>query len=181
MLYQEALDTINEALAPDSLTPLQSGVLKWILENDSYVQMAPKLHHEYSYLKDIGADLCKLLSRTFGFKVTKLSLHSSLVRYVEQKQMRNQCASLPRNCVDCREALAQQPADMGQSRSVVWVSLQQTPILDLFPDLMSAIAHRQLPQTAPETAMRQLLEQLRDRHCLLILDDVEEVAGAIKS
>lgn len=52
--------------------------------------------------------------------------------------------------------LAQQLADMAQFEPVVWVSQRQALLLT---ELMSAIAHRQLPQTAPETAMRQLPEQ----------------------
>lgn len=72
--------------------------------------------------------------------------------------------------------LAQQLVDTKQFEVVVWRSLRQAPPLqELLTDLMSAIApHQSLPQRIDAT-MRQLLEQLRHRRCLLILDNVEAV------
>ncbi|KJH69454.1 WD40 domain-containing protein [Aliterella atlantica] len=80
--------------------------------------------------------------------------------------------------------LAQQLVDTEQFDIVVWRSLRQAPPLkELLIDLMSAMAAPAVLGIAPgqslplriDVMMRQLLEQLRDRRCLLILDNVEAV------
>ncbi len=72
--------------------------------------------------------------------------------------------------------LAQQLVDTEQFEVGVWRSLRQAPPFQEFlTDLMSAIAPNQsLPQRLDAT-MRQFQEQLRDRRCLLIFDNVEAV------
>ena len=102
MLYEEALETIKRALVQQGkdITKLQEKVLPLILKKYSYNQMATELSYQYSYLKDVVSNFCKLLSQAFGFKVTKLNLYSSLVQYAEQKQMCNLFASSQPNWVD---------------------------------------------------------------------------------
>ncbi len=80
--------------------------------------------------------------------------------------------------------LAQQLVDKDRFEVVVWRSLRQAPPLqELLIDLISAMAAPAVLGIAPEQSlpqqldamMHQLLEQLRDRRCLLILDNLEAV------
>lgn len=72
--------------------------------------------------------------------------------------------------------LAEQIAD--QFEVVVWRSLRQAPLLsELLTDLMQAIAPDQPFSLRLDATVRQLLEQLRQRRCLLVLDQVEAVLG----
>lgn len=72
--------------------------------------------------------------------------------------------------------LTQHLIDTEQFEVVVWRSLQQAPPLqELLTDLMSAIAPEQSLPLRLDATMRQLLQQLRDRRCLLVLDNVEAV------
>jgi NB-ARC domain len=59
---------------------------------------------------------------------------------------------------------------------VVWRSLRQAPpFVDFITELMCAIAPERSQSQPLDVTMRQLLEQLRSRRCLLVLDNVETV------
>ncbi|GAP94297.1 WD40 domain-containing protein [Leptolyngbya sp. NIES-2104] len=86
MTQKEALEIITEALAPESLNTLQVDVFVGAWNKQSYHTMARDLNHEYSYIKDVGAELWKMLSQALGIQVTKLNLQNTLARYAHQEQ-----------------------------------------------------------------------------------------------
>jgi WD40 repeat protein len=219
MTYEEALATVIAALSPKSLSELQIDVFRETWNEQSYRKMALTLNHEYSYIKDVGAELWQLLTQALGIQVTKLNLQEALTQYSQQGTSRTLPAS-QRCRVDWGEApdvsdfcgraeqlalleqwviqdhcrlvavigmggigktmlitkLTQQLAEVEQFEIIVWRSLRQAPpALELLVELLQAIAPEQLPSPQLNALMRQLLEQLRHRRCLLILDNVEAV------
>lgn len=220
MIYEEAFALVAATIAPQSLSELQIAVFRGAWNKQSYHQISVELNHEYSYIKDVGAQLWQLLTQELEIGVTKLNLQDVLRQYALQKRTCDRPASLQRNYVDWGEAvdvsefcgrqaqlailqqwvmldccrliaiagiggigktmlatqLAQQLADTEQFEVVVWRSLRQAPpFVDLIAQLLCAIApDRSLPQSL-DAMMRHLLEQLRSRRCLLVLDNVETV------
>jgi hypothetical protein len=77
--------------------------------------------------------------------------------------------------------LTQQLADTSQFEVVVWRSLRQAPpFVDFLTELICAIdPDRTLPPSL-DAMMRHLLQQLRSRRCLLVLDNVETVFSSKK-
>lgn len=104
MTFEEALAIVTPALAPQSLSELQLNVFRGAWNKESYQKISLKLNHEYSYIKDVGAELWQLLSRKLGIQVTKLNLQSVLMQYAQQGQMQEQSASSQYSCVDWGEA-----------------------------------------------------------------------------
>lgn len=104
MTIEEALENVTKALAPQSLSTLQIDILRRTWNEQSYDKMAGELNHEYSYIKDVGAELWKLLSQALGIQVTKLNLQEALTRYAQQEQIHN-LPALPHNRVDWGEAV----------------------------------------------------------------------------
>lgn len=86
MTQEEALEIITEALTPESLNTLQIDIFVGSWNKQSYHTMARELNHEYSYIKDVGAELWKVLSQALGIQVTKLNLQNTLTRYAHQEQ-----------------------------------------------------------------------------------------------
>lgn len=86
MTFDEALEIVTAALAPQSLSELQIHILRGAWDQQSYHKIAADLNHEYSYIKDIGAELWQLLSQILHMKVTKLNLQEALVQYIQQPQ-----------------------------------------------------------------------------------------------
>lgn len=183
MTFEEALELIIIALAPKSLSPLQIEVLQRSWNQQSYCQMVSELHHsdlqyEYSYLKDVGAGLWKLLSHALGIRVTKLNLQEAVTKYAKQ-QTHNESALLQRNRMDWGEAVDFFPfcglqAQLAMVEERVMQQLCQLVAISSMGGINESMLATQL------TATRQLLEQLRDR-CLLILDNIEDVEGTIES
>lgn len=64
-----------------------------------------KLNHEYSYIKDVGAQLWQMLIQELEIGVTKLNLQDVLRQYALQKGTCNRSASLPRARIDWGEAV----------------------------------------------------------------------------
>jgi WD40 repeat protein len=84
MTLEEALTIVNTALAPQSLSKLQIAVFRGAWNGQSYLKISRELKHEYSYIKDIGAELWRSLSQALGTKVTKLNLEEALTQYVQR-------------------------------------------------------------------------------------------------
>lgn len=62
--------------------------------------------------------------------------------------------------------------------AVIWRSLRQAPpLFDLLADLLNSLSHPQEPElpSKSDERMALLLSYLRDRRCLLILDDVQAI------
>jgi predicted ribonuclease YlaK len=105
MTREEALEIVGKVLAPESLNSLQVDVFQQTWNKHSYHKIAHELNHEYSYIKDVGADLWKLLSQAFGLQVTKLSLQNVLKQYVQQVQTQSSAELSRQRYVDWGEAI----------------------------------------------------------------------------
>ena len=105
MTYEEAFAFVTAAIAPQSLSELQIAVLRGAWKKQSYHQISLELNHEYSYIKDVGAQLWQLLTQELGIGVTKLNLQDVLTQYALQKRTCDRPASLPRDRVDWGEAV----------------------------------------------------------------------------
>ena len=220
MNYDEALTIVTAALDPKSLSTLQIDIFRETWMRYSYTQISLKLKHEYSYIKDVGAELWQLLTQALGITVTKLNLQNAVKEYSLQGRSGNLLGSPSRSRIDWGESpdlsefygravqlatleqwtlqdscqlvaivgmggigktllvtqLMQQLADTDRFAVIVWRSLRQAPpLIELLTDLMSAIAPEQQPALQLDVLLRQLLTQLRDRRCLLVLDNLEAV------
>jgi WD40 repeat protein len=105
MKFEEALTIITAAVAPASLSELQVEIFQRTWRRQSYHKMARELNHEYSYIKDVGAELWKLLSQVFDTKVTKLNLQETLMQWRLQKQTNNPSVISGSTRVDWGEAV----------------------------------------------------------------------------
>jgi hypothetical protein len=86
MKFEEALKLITEDLAPRTLSDLQINVFRGAWSKQSYTKISLELNHEYSYIKDVGAELWQLLTQALGVKVTKLNLQNALAEYALTRQ-----------------------------------------------------------------------------------------------
>jgi len=57
MAYKEAIAPFTATIAAHSLSELQINVLRGAWNKQSYHQISLKLNYEYSYIKDVGAQL----------------------------------------------------------------------------------------------------------------------------
>jgi NB-ARC domain len=87
MTQEEALEKIKLALSPAILSELQIDIFRRTWNQQSYQKIARESNHEYSYIKDVGAELWKVLSQTLGTKVTKLNLPETLTHILQQRQI----------------------------------------------------------------------------------------------
>ncbi|KAM3113727.1 NB-ARC domain-containing protein [Phormidesmis sp. 146-33] len=87
MTQEEALEKIKLALSPAILSELQIDIFRRTWNQQSYQKIARESNHEHSYIKDVGAELWKLLSQTLGTKVTKLNLQETLTQILQQRQI----------------------------------------------------------------------------------------------
>jgi WD40 repeat protein len=218
MKLEDALTLISEDLAPQVLSDLQIDVFRGAWHRQSYAKISLELNHEYSYIKDVGAELWQLLSQTLGVQVTKLNLQVALAEYALDRRRCDLSTSSQQHPVDWGEApdvsefcgrqeqletlaewviqdrcriiaiigmggigktmlatkLTQQLVE--QFEIVVWRSLRQAPPLaNLLAELIQIMIPGQQPPAQLDEMFRQLLEQLRQHRCLLILDNVEAV------
>jgi WD40 repeat protein len=219
MTLEDALKLVEAALAPRSLSALQIDIFRGTWNKQSYQKISLELNHEYSYVKDVGAELWQLLTQQLGIQVTKLNLQEALTEYALRGQL-PELATLPQGGVDWGEApnvsefsgreqqlatleqwviqdhcrlaaivgiggigktmlvtrLAQQLVEAEHFQVVVWRSLRQAPPLsELLIDLLQVISPQQLASPQLDVLIRQLLQQLRQHCCLLILDNVEAI------
>ncbi|MBW4524750.1 MAG: hypothetical protein KME18_06060 [Phormidium tanganyikae FI6-MK23] len=72
MTQEEALECVAKALAPTLLRSLQIDVFRGDWNKHFYHKIAGRLNHEYSYIKDVGAELWQLFSKALGVQVTFL-------------------------------------------------------------------------------------------------------------
>ena len=105
MTYEEAIALVTATIAPQSLSELQIAVLRGAWNKQSYHQISLELNHEYSYIKDVGAQLWQLLTQELEIGVTKLNVQDVLTQYALQERTCDRPASLPRDRVDWGEAV----------------------------------------------------------------------------
>lgn len=105
MTYEEAFALVTAAIAPQSLSELQIAVFRGAWNKQSYHKISQELNHEYSYIKDVGAQLWQMLTQELEIGVTKLNLQDVMRQYALQKRTCDRPASLPRDRVDWGEAV----------------------------------------------------------------------------
>jgi hypothetical protein len=103
MTYKEASTLVTANIAPQSLSELQINVIRGAGNKQSYHQISLELNHEYSYIKDMGAQLWQMLTQELEMGVIKLNLQDLLRQYALQKRACDRSASLPRDHVDYRK------------------------------------------------------------------------------
>lgn len=126
MTQEEAIKLIKAALAPQSLSRLQIEVFQRTWHQQSYEKIARELNHEYSYIKDVGAQLWQLLSQKLGIQVTKLNLVEAVARYAQQ-----QTHQLPRLSANNRVDWGEAPdVSQFQGRAAQLATLEQWVVQD---------------------------------------------------
>jgi hypothetical protein len=63
MIQEKALKKVTGALAPKTLSKLQIKMFRRAWDEQSHHKIARKLDREYSYIKDVGAELWQLLAQ----------------------------------------------------------------------------------------------------------------------
>ncbi|CAA9588718.1 High-affinity carbon uptake protein Hat/HatR [uncultured Synechococcales cyanobacterium] len=74
----EALAILETALQQERLNDVQELVFRQAWEKKTYLEIAESLDYDADYIKNVGAGLWKLLSKSLGKKVTKSNLRSVL-------------------------------------------------------------------------------------------------------
>jgi WD40 repeat protein len=189
------------------LNDTQSAVFLEIWVGYSYKEIANRQGYELDYIKQIAAQLWKLMGQALGEKVSKSNIQSVLRRYRENHP--NPCSiqdwgeatdvsifygrqtdlqtletwTLSLRCKTVgifglggmgKTSLSVKLAQQVQAKFevVIWRSLRQAPPLStLLNEIMPILMGSQLQESS--TAL--LMEQLRTKRCLLILDNVESI------
>ncbi len=69
--FEKALYLIDNAIKPAYLTKVQQLVLRDSWEGKTYMEIANSYNYDSEYIKSVGCELWKLLSRAFGQQVNK--------------------------------------------------------------------------------------------------------------
>jgi NB-ARC domain len=215
---QSPLRSIDILLAShgySSLNDVQVLVLQSTLDGQSYPQIADRSTYAVEYLREVGADLWRLLSQVLGESVNKKNVQSVLRRYqqsmalvqldrqyfwgeaidvsifygrgqelqtLEKWIVQDRCRLIEILAIGGmgKTALAVKLAQQisGQFDFVVWRSLRNAPPLtDLLAEVIALISKQQEIELKvdPIFHIGRLLHYLRERRCLLILDNVESI------
>ena len=202
---QEALKVIDRLLEQQrqpTLKDIQRSILLQVLERHSYQSIAQELEYETDYIKHVAAHLWQLLSRLVGEKVTKGNVESIVQCYrascsiadwgeaidVSQFYGREKDLQTLTDWIlaDCRlvgifglggvgkTALSVKLAQQleSQFKCVVWRSLRQVPTpKDLLTEILSVLTGTEVL----ENSCTLLMQQLREKRCLIILDNLESI------
>ena len=77
-------DLVGRTEEKDGLSEVQELVLRGCLLGSSYRDMAQRSNYEYGYLKKVGSQLWRLLSKRLGKKTSKSNLRSLLQAQIRQ-------------------------------------------------------------------------------------------------
>ncbi len=206
MTGQEALTIINHLLEQNkqgTLKDVQSAIVLQVWEGSSYQSIGGDLGYDSDYIKQIAAQLWKILSSILGVKVAKNNLQSILQRYQTALTKtnwgeaidvsyfygrQNSLQTLQNWLIDghCRmvgifgwggigkTALSVKLAQQLESRFeyVVWRSLRHTPTpSNLLNEILAILTGSEVQ----ESSINVLMQQLRQKRCLLVLDNVESI------
>jgi WD40 repeat protein len=186
-----------------TLRDIQSDIVLQVLEGDSYPTIGGKLGYDADYVKQIAASIWQLLSDVLGVKVVKSNLQSILQRYQTSLTKtnwgeaidvsyfygrHNTLQTLQSWLVDshCRmvgifgwggigkTALSVKLAQQLESEFeyVVWRSLRNAPTPQ---NLLNEILTILTGSETQESSIASLMQQLRQKRCLLVLDNVESI------
>ncbi len=114
MTVEEALVILDIVLKQDRLSDVQELVFRKVLAGQTYSKIAESAGYDAEYIKVVGFQLWRVLSRAFGEKVTKSNLLSVLRRHSQQSTV---LAALP-NLEDAQGASSKQAQDWGDAIDV---------------------------------------------------------------
>ena len=84
MTVEEALAIVEKVLEQGRLNKVQEIVFRQSWEGKSYQEMATLFDYDAGYIKDTGSQLWQVLSRAFGYRVTKNNFQSALKRHSQR-------------------------------------------------------------------------------------------------
>jgi WD40 repeat protein len=200
------IDRLLEQHQRGSLKTLQAEIVSKIWNRDSYQEIGRELGYEPEYIKQVASHLWRLLSEIVGEKVYKGNLCAILQRYrtcltttnwgeaidvchfygrvseletLEQWIVGSRCrvvgifgwGGIGKTALSVK--LAQQLES--QFECVVWRSLRQA----IAPqDLLNEILPILIGSEVQESSISLLMQQLRQKRCLLVFDNVESILQA---
>ncbi|PZO39369.1 MAG: hypothetical protein DCF19_13960 [Pseudanabaena frigida] len=86
MSEEEAIALVEKLLERGRLTKVQEIVFSQSWEGKTYLDMAVGNGYDTGYVKDVGSELWRSLSKTLNEKVTKNNLHGVLERFAQQQE-----------------------------------------------------------------------------------------------
>jgi WD40 repeat protein len=200
------IDRLLEQHQRGSLNTLQAEIVSKGWNRDSYQEIGRELGYEPEYIKQVASHLWRLLSQIVGEKVSKGNLCAILQRYRTCLETTNwgeaidvshfygrvtELETLEQWIVDSRcrvvgifgwggigkTALSVKLARQLESQfeRVVWRSLRQA----IDPkDLLNEILPILIGSEVQESSISLLMQQLHQKRCLLIFDNVESILQA---
>jgi WD40 repeat protein len=208
MVGQDALQLIEHLIEQQNLLPLkdvQRMLVLQTLQNLSYQEIARNLGYDPDYIKQVAAQLWKLISELMGVSVSKKNLASILSsRRLLQRVDWGEAIDVSRfygrhddlqtlthwvldsNCrlVSIiglggigKTALAIKLAEQVQPKfeSLIWRSLRHLPTPDNLLQEILSVLTGTVQPRNTKAALNELLQQLQKRRCLLILDNIESI------
>ncbi|MCC3420889.1 MAG: AAA family ATPase [Microcoleus sp. PH2017_01_SCD_O_A] len=199
---------LQSANKQQKLTDIQSHVFLETWEGHSYQEIADRLLYEHDYIKQVGSHLWRNLSQIIGEKVSKQNLQAVLRHYqqssagiqdwgeaIDVSYFYNRLQELETletwisgdstRAIGIfgiggigKTSLSVKLAQQIQSKFefAIWRSLQQAPTLDaILSDILPILTN-----SSAETnhSIHALMEQLRQKRCLLIFDNLESILQA---
>ncbi|MBD2539417.1 NB-ARC domain-containing protein [Coleofasciculus sp. FACHB-SPT36] len=187
------------------LNDVQSVVFLETWAGRSYAEIAKQLGYQHDYVKQVGSHLWRILSQALGEPVSKRNIQAVLRRYQQSQQgkqdwgeaidvsqfydRQEERRSLESWIIEdrCRligifglggmgkTALSVKIAQEVESQFefVIWRSLQQAPPLSALIREIVAILTGETE--IPDASTNSFMAQLRLKHCLLVLDNVESI------
>jgi hypothetical protein len=201
-LIDSLLQSANKKL---KLNDIQSRLILETWEGHSYQEIADRHKYEHDYIKQVGSHLWRNLSQILGEKVSKQNLQAVLHHYqhssagtqdwgeaIDVSYFYNRLQELETletwisgNSTRAigifgiggigKTSLSVKLAQEVQSQFefVIWRSLQQAPTLDVILSNILPILTGSLATT--NNSIPALIEQLRQKRCLLIFDNLESI------
>lgn len=78
MTVEEALEIVEQAVAPRQLNKIQRLVFQHTWQGQSYMEISRATGYDCGYIKDTGSKLWQMLSESLGEKVTKQNVQAIL-------------------------------------------------------------------------------------------------------
>ena len=86
MSEEEAIALVKQLLPQGTLSKVQEIVFSQSWEGQTYLDIAINSGYDPGYIKDVGSELWRLLSKALNERVTKNNLHGVLKRYAQRQQ-----------------------------------------------------------------------------------------------
>jgi WD40 repeat protein len=200
------IDRLLEQHQRGSLKTIQAAIVSQVWKGDSYQTIGRELGYDPEYIKQAASQLWKLLSEIVGKKVSKSNLCSILQRYQTSLTITNWGDAIDVSHFYGRETNLQTLRDWildrrcrvvgifgwggigktalsvklarqleSQFEYVIWRSLRQAIAPN---DLLNEILPILVGAEVQESSIDLLMQQLRQKRCLLVFDNVESILQA---